>query len=156
MFAPVVCHDCQGMAVFQSNSTVFPVGILTFWRKRISLFPRWNLNSQPSCLCLPASWDDETHLLFLVGFFFLKALVALESWHQSIVHTGQLDIISMAETSMMPEEIELEMAKIQRLREVLVRRESELRFMWVSGEERVEVWRTEVFRRAQGWLSITH
>uniref|UniRef100_A0ABI7XVS2 BMERB domain containing 1 n=1 Tax=Felis catus TaxID=9685 RepID=A0ABI7XVS2_FELCA len=41
----------------------------------------------------------------------------------------QLDIISMAETTMMPEEIELEMAKIQRLREVLVRRESELRFM---------------------------
>ncbi|KAI5139914.1 Bmerb Domain-Containing Protein 1 [Manis pentadactyla] len=41
----------------------------------------------------------------------------------------QLDIISMAETSMMPEEIELEMVKIQRLREVLVRRESELRFM---------------------------
>ncbi|KAG8145603.1 hypothetical protein E2320_012117 [Naja naja] len=30
---------------------------------------------------------------------------------------------------MMPEEIEMEMAKIQRLREVLVRRESELRFM---------------------------
>uniref|UniRef100_A0A8C7E2V3 BMERB domain containing 1 n=1 Tax=Naja naja TaxID=35670 RepID=A0A8C7E2V3_NAJNA len=29
----------------------------------------------------------------------------------------------------MPEEIEMEMAKIQRLREVLVRRESELRFM---------------------------
>lgn len=43
--------------------------------------------------------------------------------------TDQLDIISMAETTMMPEEIELEMAKIQRLREVLVRRESELRFM---------------------------
>ncbi|RMC17750.1 hypothetical protein DUI87_05415 [Hirundo rustica rustica] len=42
---------------------------------------------------------------------------------------NQLDIISMAETTMMPEEIELEMAKIQRLREVLVRRESELRFM---------------------------
>lgn len=51
-----------------------------------------------------------------------------------VSHTGQLDIISMAETTMMPEEIELEMAKIQRLREVLVRRESELRFMWVSGE----------------------
>lgn len=46
-----------------------------------------------------------------------------------VSHTGQLDIISMAETTMMPEEIELEMAKIQRLREVLVRRESELRFM---------------------------
>ncbi|XP_064581808.1 bMERB domain-containing protein 1 isoform X4 [Zonotrichia leucophrys gambelii] len=44
-------------------------------------------------------------------------------------YTDQLDIISMAETTMMPEEIELEMAKIQRLREVLVRRESELRFM---------------------------
>lgn len=42
---------------------------------------------------------------------------------------SQLDIISMAETSMMPEEIEMEMVKIQRLREVLVRRESELRFM---------------------------
>lgn len=46
-----------------------------------------------------------------------------------VSHTDQLDIISMAETTMMPEEIELEMAKIQRLREVLVRRESELRFM---------------------------
>ncbi|KAM3827010.1 bMERB domain-containing protein 1-like [Vipera latastei] len=42
---------------------------------------------------------------------------------------NQLNIISMAETTMMPEEIEMEMAKIQRLREVLVRRESELRFM---------------------------
>lgn len=46
-----------------------------------------------------------------------------------VSHAGQLDIISMAETSMKPEEIEMEMAKIQRLREVLVRRESELRFM---------------------------
>uniref|UniRef100_A0A8I5Y9K0 BMERB domain containing 1 n=1 Tax=Rattus norvegicus TaxID=10116 RepID=A0A8I5Y9K0_RAT len=45
---------------------------------------------------------------------------------------SQLDIISMAETSMMPEEIELEMAKIQRLREVLVRRESELRFICLT------------------------
>ncbi|KAK2533381.1 hypothetical protein Q9233_004595 [Columba guinea] len=45
------------------------------------------------------------------------------------INENQLDIISMAETTMMPEEIELEMAKIQRLREVLVRRESELRFM---------------------------
>uniref|UniRef100_A0A670Z6E3 BMERB domain-containing protein n=1 Tax=Pseudonaja textilis TaxID=8673 RepID=A0A670Z6E3_PSETE len=45
------------------------------------------------------------------------------------IYADQLDIISMAETTMMPEEIEMEMAKIQRLREVLVRRESELRFM---------------------------
>ncbi|XP_071976766.1 bMERB domain-containing protein 1 [Engystomops pustulosus] len=42
---------------------------------------------------------------------------------------SQLDIVSMAETTMTPEEIELEMTKIQRLREVLVRRESELKFM---------------------------
>ncbi|XP_006790690.1 bMERB domain-containing protein 1 [Neolamprologus brichardi] len=35
----------------------------------------------------------------------------------------------MAESTMSPEEIEVEMARIQRLREVLVRRESELRFM---------------------------
>ncbi|CAH2306992.1 bMERB domain-containing 1 [Pelobates cultripes] len=42
---------------------------------------------------------------------------------------NQLDIVSMAETTMTPEEIELEMTKIQRLREVLVRRESELKFM---------------------------
>ncbi|CAN2389975.1 negative regulation of cell motility involved in cerebral cortex radial glia guided migration, partial [Pristimantis euphronides] len=35
----------------------------------------------------------------------------------------------MAETTMTPEEIELEITKIQRLREVLVRRESELKFM---------------------------
>ncbi|XP_053551251.1 bMERB domain-containing protein 1 [Bombina bombina] len=42
---------------------------------------------------------------------------------------NQLDIVSMAETTMSPGEIEMEMTKIQRLREVLVRRESELRFM---------------------------
>ncbi|XP_044159104.1 bMERB domain-containing protein 1 [Bufo gargarizans] len=42
---------------------------------------------------------------------------------------NQLDVVSMAETTMTPEEIELEMTKIQRLREVLVRRESELKFM---------------------------
>ncbi|XP_056136704.1 bMERB domain-containing protein 1 isoform X2 [Lampris incognitus] len=41
---------------------------------------------------------------------------------------GQSDV-SMAESSMSPDEIEVEMARIQRLREVLVRRESELRFM---------------------------
>ncbi|XP_062999111.1 bMERB domain-containing protein 1 [Elgaria multicarinata webbii] len=50
-------------------------------------------------------------------------------WKTHGLGRNQLDIISMAETTMMPEEIELEMAKIQRLREVLVRRESELRFM---------------------------
>ncbi|XP_070710426.1 uncharacterized protein [Pempheris klunzingeri] len=37
--------------------------------------------------------------------------------------------VSMAESTMAPEEIEVEMTRIQRLREVLVRRESELRFM---------------------------
>lgn len=37
--------------------------------------------------------------------------------------------VCMAESSMAPEEIEVEMARIRRLREVLVRRESELRFM---------------------------
>ncbi|XP_077101714.1 bMERB domain-containing protein 1 isoform X1 [Siphateles boraxobius] len=41
---------------------------------------------------------------------------------------GQMDV-SMAESSMSPDDIEAEMARIQRLREVLVRRESELRFM---------------------------
>uniref|UniRef100_A0A9L0JMK6 BMERB domain-containing protein n=1 Tax=Equus asinus TaxID=9793 RepID=A0A9L0JMK6_EQUAS len=51
------------------------------------------------------------------------------AWKAEGLGRNQLDIISMAETTMMPEEIELEMAKIQRLREVLVRRESELRFM---------------------------
>lgn len=45
-----------------------------------------------------------------------------------IFFTGQMDV-SMAESSMTPDEIEIEMARIQRLREVLVRRESELRFM---------------------------
>ncbi|KAK2543911.1 hypothetical protein Q9966_002760 [Columba livia] len=50
-------------------------------------------------------------------------------WKAEALGRNQLDIISMAETTMMPEEIELEMAKIQRLREVLVRRESELRFI---------------------------
>ncbi|KAI5212302.1 Bmerb Domain-Containing Protein 1 [Manis pentadactyla] len=51
------------------------------------------------------------------------------AWKAEGLGRNQLDIISMAETSMMPEEIELEMVKIQRLREVLVRRESELRFI---------------------------
>ncbi|KAJ3615008.1 hypothetical protein NHX12_018576 [Muraenolepis orangiensis] len=37
--------------------------------------------------------------------------------------------VSMAESTISPDEIEVEMARIQRLREVLVRRESELRFM---------------------------
>ncbi|XP_063170788.1 bMERB domain-containing protein 1 [Candoia aspera] len=50
-------------------------------------------------------------------------------WESDGLGKNQLNIISMAETTMMPEEIEMEMAKIQRLREVLVRRESELRFM---------------------------
>ena len=62
---------------------------------------------------------------------FLKTLTALGVLTPAfyISSTDQLDIISMAETTMRPEEIELEMAKIQRLREVLVRRDSELRFM---------------------------
>ncbi|XP_043945106.1 bMERB domain-containing protein 1 [Protopterus annectens] len=50
-------------------------------------------------------------------------------WQRQHLDRNQLDIISMADMTMTPEEIELEMAKIQRLREVLVRRESELRFM---------------------------
>ncbi|ELW67678.1 hypothetical protein TREES_T100018488 [Tupaia chinensis] len=58
------------------------------------------------------------------------SVFAMSTWIVS-PWAGQLDIISMAETTMMPEEIELEMAKIQRLREVLVRRESELRFICV-------------------------
>ncbi|KTF79797.1 hypothetical protein cypCar_00039154 [Cyprinus carpio] len=41
---------------------------------------------------------------------------------------GQMDV-SMAESSMSAVELEAEMARIQRLREVLVRRESELRFI---------------------------
>ncbi|KAK1162812.1 bMERB domain-containing protein 1-like [Acipenser oxyrinchus oxyrinchus] len=41
----------------------------------------------------------------------------------------QQDVVSMAETSLSPGEMEVEMVRIQRLREVLVRRESELRFM---------------------------
>ncbi|XP_078095979.1 bMERB domain-containing protein 1 [Mustelus asterias] len=47
----------------------------------------------------------------------------------SAYYIDQLDIISMADLTMTPEEIELEMTRVQRLREVLVRRESELRFM---------------------------
>ncbi|XP_077936462.1 bMERB domain-containing protein 1 isoform X2 [Gasterosteus aculeatus] len=46
----------------------------------------------------------------------------------SVFYTGHSDV-SMAESTMAPEEIEVEMTRIQRLREVLVRRESELRFM---------------------------
>ncbi|CAL8388588.1 unnamed protein product [Arctogadus glacialis] len=41
---------------------------------------------------------------------------------------GHADV-SMAESTISPDEIEVEMNRIQRLREVLVRRESELRFM---------------------------
>ncbi|XP_076001885.1 bMERB domain-containing protein 1-like isoform X3 [Genypterus blacodes] len=47
----------------------------------------------------------------------------------SVFYTDPLDNVSMAESTMSPDEIEVEMTRIQRLREVLVRRESELRFM---------------------------
>ena len=46
----------------------------------------------------------------------------------SLFLPGHSDV-SMAESTMSPDEIEVEMTRIQRLREVLVRRESELRFM---------------------------
>ncbi|XP_060696423.1 bMERB domain-containing protein 1-like [Hemiscyllium ocellatum] len=44
-------------------------------------------------------------------------------------YIDHLDIVSMADLTMTPDEIEMEMVRIQQLREVLVRRESELRFM---------------------------
>ncbi|XP_067116009.1 bMERB domain-containing protein 1-like isoform X3 [Osmerus mordax] len=47
----------------------------------------------------------------------------------TVFYTDQVEHVCMAESSMDPDEIEVEMARIQRLREVLVRRESELRFM---------------------------
>ncbi|GCB68797.1 bMERB domain-containing protein 1-like isoform X1 [Scyliorhinus torazame] len=50
-------------------------------------------------------------------------------WNRLTAVQDQLDIISMADLTMTPDEIEIEMTRIQRLREVLVRRESELRFM---------------------------
>ncbi|XP_018419715.1 PREDICTED: uncharacterized protein C16orf45 homolog [Nanorana parkeri] len=61
----------------------------------------------------------------------VKSYGAVEEtdWKAGGLGRNQLDIVSMAETTMTPKEIELEMTKIQRLREVLVRRESELRFM---------------------------
>ncbi|XP_067912338.1 bMERB domain-containing protein 1-like isoform X2 [Heterodontus francisci] len=61
----------------------------------------------------------------------LKSYGAVQEteWNKPAVGKDQLDIISMADLTMTPDEIEIEMARIQRLREVLVRRESELRFM---------------------------
>ena len=71
------------------------------------------------------------HHFFIHGF--MDIWIVSTSWLLWIMFSwtsmDQLDIISMAETTMMPEEIELEMVKIQRLWEVLVRRESALRFM---------------------------
>ncbi|XP_057194169.1 bMERB domain-containing protein 1 [Triplophysa rosa] len=57
----------------------------------------------------------------------MKSYGALRETNRS-ADRGQMDV-SMAESSLSPDEIEAEMARIQRLREVLVRRESELRFM---------------------------
>ncbi|XP_072125629.1 bMERB domain-containing protein 1-like isoform X1 [Mobula birostris] len=63
----------------------------------------------------------------------LKSYGAVEETEWSRLTAGkvadQLDIISMADLTTTPDEIEMEMARIQQLREVLVRRESELRFM---------------------------
>ncbi|XP_032896181.1 bMERB domain-containing protein 1 isoform X2 [Amblyraja radiata] len=63
----------------------------------------------------------------------LRSYGAVEETEWSRLTVGkvadQLDIISMADLTATPDEIEMEMARIQRLREVLVRRESELRFM---------------------------
>ncbi|XP_016116167.1 uncharacterized protein C16orf45 homolog [Sinocyclocheilus grahami] len=57
----------------------------------------------------------------------MKTYGALQETNRSR-DKGQMDV-SMAESSMSADEMEAEMARIQRLREVLVRRESELRFM---------------------------
>uniref|UniRef100_A0A9J8DDK9 BMERB domain containing 1 n=1 Tax=Cyprinus carpio carpio TaxID=630221 RepID=A0A9J8DDK9_CYPCA len=57
----------------------------------------------------------------------MKTYGALQETNRSR-DKGQMDV-SMAESSMSAVELEAEMARIQRLREVLVRRESELRFM---------------------------
>ncbi|KAK2888700.1 hypothetical protein Q8A67_014075 [Cirrhinus molitorella] len=57
----------------------------------------------------------------------MKTYGALQETNRSR-DKGQMDV-SMVESSMSADEIEAEMARIQRLREVLVRRESELRFM---------------------------
>uniref|UniRef100_A0A3P8VZL8 BMERB domain containing 1 n=1 Tax=Cynoglossus semilaevis TaxID=244447 RepID=A0A3P8VZL8_CYNSE len=54
--------------------------------------------------------------------------VSETAWTTDKGELGHSDV-SMAESTMSPDEIEVEMARIQRLREVLVRRESELRFM---------------------------
>ncbi|XP_042581167.1 bMERB domain-containing protein 1-like isoform X1 [Cyprinus carpio] len=57
----------------------------------------------------------------------MKTYGALQETNRSR-DKGQMDM-SMAESSMSADEMEAQMARIQRLREVLVRRESELRFM---------------------------
>ncbi|RXN01994.1 hypothetical protein EOD39_3302 [Acipenser ruthenus] len=55
----------------------------------------------------------------------------------SVFYTDQQDVVSMAETSMSPDEMEVEMVRIQRLREVLVRRESELRFIYLQNRNEI-------------------
>lgn len=65
----------------------------------------------------------------LLYFFYSSSFIFTVYCHPCL--PGHSDV-SMAESTMAPEEIEVEMARIQRLREVLVRRESELRFMWVA------------------------
>ena len=42
------------------------------------------------------------------------------------------DVVSMADSTITADDIEGELFKIERIRDVLVRRESELRYMWVN------------------------
>ncbi|XP_056315253.1 bMERB domain-containing protein 1 [Danio aesculapii] len=73
----------------------------------------------------PVLWRPESAMELQQALSGMKMYGALQETHR---HTDTGDV-SMAERSVSAEEIEAEMSRIQRLREVLVRRESELRFM---------------------------
>lgn len=102
------------------------------------------IHAQRAFVCLKQSCPcrEKQHHYYVVDVCLSHSALLLKSpvhilsffvFHPLFIFTlcflpGHSDV-SMAESTLDPEEIEVEMARIQRLREVLVRRESELRFM---------------------------
>lgn len=95
-----------------------------------SAFPPYNLKPTGLKASFESKAEQKQRMFLWTRFLPIFLSHSCIFMFTSICLSGHSDV-SMAESTMSPEEIEVEMARIQRLREVLVRRESELRFMWV-------------------------
>lgn len=74
--------------------------------------------------------------LFNVFAFFCKSQAKASAKQKNVLLLSifllEDDVVSMADSTITMDDIEGELFKIERIRDVLVRRESELRYMWVA------------------------